>query len=194
MANMEDSRLSDVARLAESLGRLPEPVASPVLIAVSGLPGTGKSYVATRLAEKTNSIVLESDALRKVLFPEPTYSAEESTRLFRAINRLAEALLKKGVPVVIDSTNLAERDREYLYHITEHTRSKLVLVKVTAPPELVHQRLERRPHEASKSDADWSVYERMAAGVEEIQRKHYTVDTSQDIVPVLDKIVREAVG
>jgi predicted kinase len=194
MSSMEDSRPSDVVRLAESLGPLPEPAANPVLIVVSGLPGTGKSYVATRLAQKTNSIVLESDALRKVLFPVPTYSAEESTRLFRAINRLAEDLLKKGVPVVIDSTNLAERDREYLYHIAEHTRSKLVLVKVTAPRELVHQRLERRPLEASKSDADWSVYERMATGVEKIKRKHYTVDTSQDVVPVLDKIVKEAIG
>jgi len=191
---MEDSRPSDVARLAESLGPLLEPVARPVLIAVSGLPGTGKSYVATRLAEKTKSIVLESDALRKVLFPAPTYSAEESTRLFRAINRLTEDLLKKGVPVVIDSTNLAERDREYLYHIAEHTRAKLVLVRVTAPAELVHQRLARRPLEASKSDADWAVYERMAASVEDIQRKHFTVDTSQDITPVLDKIAREATG
>ncbi len=190
---MEYSRLPDVARLAESLGPLPEAVARPVLIAVSGLPGTGKSYVATRLAEKTNSIVLESDALRKVLFESPTYSAEESTRLFRAINRLAEELLKKGVPVVIDSTNLNERDREYLYHIADHTRAKLVLVKVTAPPELVRQRLERRPLEPSRSDADWSVYERMAASVDEIWRQHYVVDTSQDVMPVLDKIAREAV-
>ena len=191
---MEDSRLLDVPRLAESLGPLPEPVTCPVLIAVSGLPGTGKSYVAARLAEKTKSIVLESDALRKVLFSAPTYSAEESSRLFRAINWLAEDLLKKGVPVVIDSTNLAERYRECLYSIAEHARSKLVLVKVTAPPELVHQRLERRPFEASKSDADWSVYEQMAAGVEEIQRKHYTIDTSRDVMPVLEKIAKEAVG
>ncbi len=189
---MEDSRPSDVARLAESLGPLPEPMARPVLIAVSGLPGTGKSYVAARLAEKTGSVVLESDALRKVLVPAPAYSADENARVFRAIYRLAEDLLKKGVPIIIDATNLVERDREYLYHIAEHTRAKLLLVRVTAPPELGHERLERRAYEASMSDADWAVYERMAPGVEEIQRKHYTVDTSQDITPVLEKVVKEA--
>ncbi len=191
---MEDSRLTDVDRLAESLGPLPEPVDKPALIAISGLPGTGKSYVATRLAERTNSVVLESDALRKDLFSAPSYSAEESTRLFRAINQLAEELLQRGVRVVIDSTNLTEHDREYLYHIAEHARVKLVLVKVTAPAELVRRRLARRPNEPTRSDADWAVYERMASAVEEIQRNHYTVDTSQDVTPVVDKIVEEALG
>jgi hypothetical protein len=31
----------------------------------------------------------------------------------------------------------------------------------------------------------------MRSSVEEIQRRHYAVDTSRDITPVLDKIVKE---
>jgi predicted kinase len=190
---MENAQLeADVERLAESLGQLPEPVAKPTLVAVSGLPGTGKSYFSTRLAERLPFVILESDALRKILFPRPTYSAEESTRLFRVVHCLIERLLKRGIPVILDATNLSERHREYLYSIAEHLGVKLILVRVEAPPELVAGRLHQRQEiRESKSDADWMVYQRMKSSVEEIQRRHYAVDTSRDITPVLDKIVKE---
>jgi predicted kinase len=190
---MENAQLAaDVERLAESLGQLPEPVAKPTLVAVSGLPGTGKSYFSTRLAERLPFVILESDALRKILFPCPTYGAEESTRLFRVVHRLIERLLKRGIPVILDATNLSERHREYLYSIAEHLGVRLVLVRVEAPPELVAGRLHQRQEiRESRSDADWMVYQRMRSSVEEIQRRHYAVDTSRDITPVLDKIVKE---
>ena len=190
---METAQLAaDVECLAESLGQLPEPVAKPTLVAVSGLPGTGKSYFSTKLAERLPFVILESDALRKILCPCPTYAAEESTRLFRAVHRLIERLLKKGIPVILDATNLSERNREYLYSIAEHLGVRLVLVRVEAPSELVAGRLHQRQEiRESRSDADWVVYQKMRSSVEEIQRRHYVVNTSRDITPVLDKIVKE---
>ncbi len=189
---MGDSQLiSDVKRLAESLVKLPEPVVKPTFIVVSGLPGTGKSYFCGKLAERLRFVVLESDALRKTLFPVPGYSPEESARLFRALHRLIEGLLKKGVSLILDATNLSERNRERLYNIADRLEAKLVLVRVEAPPEVVYARLKSRVGGADKSDADWSVYQKMKPAVERIRRNHYAVDTSRDITPVLDKIVRE---
>lgn len=190
---MENAQLvSDVERLSESLGQLPEPVAEPALIVVSGLPGTGKTYFCNRLAERLPSVVLESDVLRKTLFSPPVYSAKESSQLFRAIHRLIERLLVKGIPVILDATNLSERNREYLYSIADRLDVKLVLVRVEAPPEIVRQRLEaRREKSDNNSDADWAIYRRMKYSVQRIRRNHYAVDTSRDITPVLDKIVKE---
>jgi predicted kinase len=187
---------ADVERLADSLGDLSESFASPVLVVISGLPGTGKSYFSARLAKKLDLIILESDALRKLLFPSPIYSTEESSYLFRVIHQLLKRLLKKGASVILDATNLSESHREYLYHIAEQCNSRLVLVEVKAPPELVYSRLKRRllsqgKGEETKSDADWVVYQRMKPTVEAIQRYHYSVDTSQDISPAINKIVRE---
>ena len=69
---------------------------------------------------------------------------------------------------------------------------KLVLVRVEAPPELVYQRLkERAAGSEGNSDADWKVYQRMKPQAQRIHRRHYAVDTSRDITPVIDKIVRE---
>jgi predicted kinase len=190
---MEHTQLmADVERLTESLGQLPDLVAKPVFVAVSGLPGAGESYFCNKLAERLPFVVLESDALRKILFSPPAYSPEESQRLFRAVHYLIERLLKKGVSLILDATNLSERNREYLYNIADRLGAKLILVRVEAPPEVVRERLgDRRENSESKSDADWTTYQRMRFSVDKIQRRHYAVDTSRDITPVLDKIVRE---
>jgi len=191
---MPDTQLlPDVDRLTESLRELPELVAEPTFIAVSGLPGTGKSYFCAKLAERLPSLILESDALRKVLFPSPSYSQPESAHLFQAVHLLIERLLKKGVSIILDATNLSERYREHLYSIADRLDVKLILVRVEAPPELVRERLKARQGKpGAKSDADWTVYQRMKPTAEKINRNHYVVDTSRDITPVLDKITKAA--
>ena len=195
MGGVEDSQLiSDVQRLTNGFGELPEPVVKPTFIAVSGLPGTGKSYFCSELAERLPFVIVESDALRKVLFSSPSYSSQESSRLFRALHLLIERLLKKGISLILDATNLSERYRERLYNIADRLDVRLTLVRVEAPPQVVYQRLKTRlegTNPGNKSDADWRVYQRMKSTVQEIRRNHYAVDTSRDITPVLDKIVRE---
>jgi len=166
--NVANQLVSELQRLTDGLGELPEPVVRPPFVVVSGLPGTGKSYFCAKLAERLPFVILESDALRKTLFSPPSYSPEESARLFRTLHLLIERLLKKGIPLILDATNLSERDRERLYNIAGRLDARLILVRVEAP------------------------YRKMKPTVEKISRKHYAVDSSRDITPVLDKVVREA--
>ncbi|OGO20647.1 MAG: hypothetical protein A2Z15_01100 [Chloroflexi bacterium RBG_16_50_11] len=187
--------IADAQRLASSFSTLPTAEAQPTIIVVSGLPGTGKSHFSRRLAERLPFLILESDALRKQLFPKPTYSAEESAYLFRTMYYMIEELLKKGIPVILDATNLEERYRERLYNITERLNARLIMVSVKAPPEVVQKRLKERmakKNARDNSDADWAVYQKMQMTAEKISRHHFTVDTSRDITPAIDKIVREA--
>jgi predicted kinase len=192
---MEGSQvIADARRLVGSLGQLPTPQAQPAIIVVSGLPGTGKSYFCRRLAERLSFLILESDALRKLLFNLPTYSASENTHLFRTIYYLIEELLRKGMPVILDATNLEERHRERIYNIAERLNARLIMVRVEAPPELVQKRLQARTEKKNmedSSDADWTVYQKMKTTVQKISRNHFTVDTSKDVTPVIDKIIRE---
>jgi len=190
---VERSQLaSDTDRLTESLGEFPLPVAEPVLVIVSGLPGTGKSFFCRRLAERLPAVILESDALRRMLFPQPDYSQTESTRLFKTIRLLTERLLIRGFCIIMDATNLSERYREYFYSIAERLDVKLIIVSVKAPPLLVKERLAARSGNLDeRSGADWQVYMKMKPSVEKITRKHYAVDTSRDITPVIDRVMRE---
>ena len=187
--------VADVQKLKQGLGELPEPVANPVFVIVSGLPGTGKSHFSRKLAEQLPSVILESDTLRKRLYPSPTYSAQESHRLFNACHRLIEELLDSGITAILDATNLVEQHRERLYLISQRLKVKQIIVRVEAPRKLVLKRLQGRSRgidRGDNSDADSGVYQRMRARAERIRRNHFVVDTSRDITPVVDKIVRAA--
>jgi len=184
--------VADVKQVLAALGPLPPPRGRPALVIVSGLPGTGKSLFCRELRRRAGVAILESDALRKLLFPQPTYSGEESQRLFTAVHAAIERLLASGVSCALDATNLKERHREPLYAIAEKQGAKLILVEVTAPPEVVRRRLESRTQDgAARSDADIAVYERMRREREEIPQEHYLVDTTVDMGPVLAAIGRD---
>jgi len=183
----------DVEKLRQNLNGLPQPQVEPPLIVVSGLPGTGKSFFCRKLAERLPFLILASDTLRKILFPSPQYKESENKRLFSACHVLIEDLLRKGIPVIFDATNLLEHHREYLYRAAERAEAKLILVWVEAPTEVVRQRLLARDKAAmpqNDSEAGWEVYNKMKPRRERISRNHLVVDTSQDITAVIDKIVR----
>ena len=180
-----------------TLGPLPPPVARPVLVALIGLPGAGKTTVARRIAGRFPLLVLESDELRRDLIPVPDYSQAESTRLFVAMHRLIAGLLARGVPVLLDATNLVEAHREPLRRLAREAGAKLVLVLVQAAPQVVRERLSRRLGTGlprAGSEADWSVYLRMRETFEPVRGRHHTVDTAMDTWPVLDQIVEELEG
>lgn len=183
----------DVRQLEAMLLPLPEPRRRPLLVAVSGLPGSGKSQLSRRIAAEAPVAVLESDALRKALFPEPTYSAPESSRLFRAVHALAAKLLRQRVAVILDATSLQEEHRWELRQVAERAGARLVLVWVEAPEVVVAERLRARVAYGPQghSDADLEVYQRLKANAQEIREPHLRVDTSRDVEPVVRTIVEE---
>jgi predicted kinase len=183
-----------VAKIEEELVNTDETTAKPVLIMLSGLPGTGKSYLARRLVEILPFVIIESDWVRKTLFPESQYTGEESYWVHRTCHALMTKLLRKGVRVIYDATNLHERHRELVYRLADSEGARLLIVKTVTPEEVASERLRSR-HEESEdhhdiSDAGWRVYKRMARRAEPIGRNYVVVDTSEDLEPAITKILR----
>ena len=186
---------SDIEKLRRAVCPKQEPVANPVFVVVAGLPGGGKSFFSRKLAERLPCCVVESDACRRTLWARPTHSAAESHRLFSACHGLIEELLREGIGVIFDATNLQQRHREQLYRIADRQGAKLVVVWVEAPAEVIRDRMRDRSlgrDPQDNSDADWDVHRRMGGRVERIRRAYFAVDTSHDIAPVIDKVVRAA--
>jgi predicted kinase len=186
--------LEDARKIEQYIQPLPPPRTSPALVVLSGLPGSGKSHFCHRLASRYPMASLKSDALRKALFGQPTYSAEESRRLFAACHLVLSRLLARGIPTIFDATNLRELHRRQVYSIADKHNAKLILVHLQAPPAVVHERLQARvkgPHSHDLSDAGPEVYERMRHDVEPIGRPHINVDTSADIEPAIAAILQQ---
>lgn len=196
---MDDTRAgaqSDVDRLLGSLGPPPDPQERPTLLVVSGLPGSGKSYFCRKLTELLPVVVLETDALRRVLFERPAHDGAENARLFRAVHRVLKRLLIEKRCVALDATNLIRRNRTRLYRIAEDQGAALVVVRMVAPEALTKQRLRQRIanrqsqlDDGDRSDAGIEVYDRMRRTEQVITREHVVVDSSTDITPALADIV-----
>ncbi len=179
---------ADVDRILQSVQPLPRPRAWPALVALVGPPGTGKSTVARALAARTPLVVLCENDIRTLLTPHPDYAFEESQHVVRATRLAAGELLEQSIGVVLDAANLSEWERQPLYSLAERHNARLVIVQVTAPMEVVLDRLSEKPLKPAAVGAvdppvesPTDVYHRLAGRQEPITREHYTVETSSDI-------------
>jgi adenylylsulfate kinase len=108
---------------------------------ITGLPASGKSSITRELVAILNErgvspAVLESDILRSILTPEPTYRPEERDRFYRQMVQVGEMLFRQGIPVIFDAT--ANR-REYR-DLARSRISSFLEVLVDCPIELCKKR------------------------------------------------------
>jgi predicted kinase len=110
---------------------------------------------------------------------------------------LIEEFLMQDRLVLLDATNLTESFRQPLYDIAQRVSVPLVLVRLTAPQEVVRQRLSDRGagmHPSDYSDAGWLIYSRMYPHEEVFARDYLEVDSLGDISASLDEVVRLVKG
>ncbi len=169
--------------------------ASPSLVILCGLPGTGKSHFARELAHRAPFVWLSSDRTRKLLVDTPSYSRREHRRVFSAMHVLTKGYLRDGYSVVFDATNLNENVRRPLYESADEAGVEPLIIRFTAPSELVRSRLSDRAEgigEASQSDATWDIYSRMAVADQPVPRPHLLVGGPEDTEAALLETLRSA--
>ncbi len=76
---------------------------------LTGIPASGKSSVTRELVDQLRRVrvpvvVLESDRMRTILTPEPTYSEEERDRFYSQLLELGDMIVQCGVNVIFDAT------------------------------------------------------------------------------------------
>jgi len=154
---------------ARSTLTIPSPArGQPVLVMLCGLPGTGKSTLARKLAHQLPAVVVESDRVRHKLFAPPDYTAEESRRVHQVCHILIGWYVRHYFHVVYDATNLYEHHRGLVYRLAARTGARLIVAEVTARDQVIRERLAPRGSQNATtevsgdySDADWEIYLRM---------------------------------
>ena len=108
---------------------------------ITGLPASGKSSMVARLTPKLQALgiepeILESDAVRRILTPAPTYSREERDLFYRSLAFTGSRLLARGVSVIFDATASRRAYREF----AKSLMPRLLEVSIECPLEVCMQR------------------------------------------------------
>jgi adenylylsulfate kinase len=108
---------------------------------LTGLPASGKSTIVAALAPQLERLgcrveVLESDTIRRVLTPIPTYSGMERDLFYRALAFMGARLVAHGVTVIFDATANRRAYRDFARSLIP----KFLEVAVECPLELCMQR------------------------------------------------------
>lgn len=139
----------------------------PLLIAIGGLSGTGKSVLARGLAglvgPPPGAVIVRSDIARKRLFgvaettalPELAYRPDTSKRVYDEISNTAHRILGQGRSVVLDAVYLLETERAQAADLAAKLDVGFVGLFLTADLATRLARIERRRDDAS--DATRSV-------------------------------------
>ncbi len=149
---------------------------APLLLAVGGLPGTGKTTVARRLALACGGELIRTDVVRKLLYPQPTYTPAEVEQVYAEVMRRAVGTLRRGQYVVIDATFQRQSQRDAVEEIARQHGFPWRFVLVTAAEEVIATRLSQRRGDAS--DADLAVYLHMRAHFEPVNQPHSLLENS----------------
>lgn len=112
-----------------------------VAVWLTGLPASGKSTIARELTTQLETLgypleVLESDAVRQVLTPHPTYSQAERELFYRALAFMGARLVSHGITVIFDATANRRAYRDFARSLTP----RFIEVAVECPLELAMQR------------------------------------------------------
>lgn len=172
----EPGRRDDLLRLADQYLRMALRLlapAAPMLVAVGGWSGTGKSSVAARLAPSLGvapgAVVLRSDVLRKTLhgagtevrLDDEAYGAAASARVYETLRAHAATVLGHGAAVVADAVHGRPADRQAVADTAREAGVPFVGLWLEAPAATLAARIAARRGDAS--DATRAVLDRQIA-------------------------------
>jgi predicted kinase len=115
---------------------------TPVVVALIGLPGAGKSVVASALAEKLGLRRVCRDAIRHALFPKCSYSYAENGAAFRGVMLALEINCLLGESTVLDGMTFSRRsDLERVDTVIRPYAFTPIPVYLDCPPAVASARI-----------------------------------------------------
>ncbi len=158
----------------------------PLLILMAGLPGTGKSALARRLAPALPAALIDKDAVRAALFPpeEIEYSRRQDDLCFEVMLSAAGFLLDKGRSVILDGRTFARRYQvERAAAFARAGGYQLRLIECVCAEDVVRRRLEADARSGAHParNRSYAMYQQLKSAAEPIALPHLSLDTGQDL-------------
>jgi predicted kinase len=153
-----------------------------MIVIVFGLPGSGKSYFASRLARMINADYINSDKVRLEVVDKKTYSEKEKLAVYNEMLVQMKKVLQQNRNVVLDATFYKNEIRKQFMEEAER-KCSTYFIEVTADESAIKERLQRKRMD---SDADFEVYKKINTQWEPLKRPHLELHaTDQNIEEML---------
>jgi hypothetical protein len=156
-----------------------------MIVLVFGLPGSGKTYFASRLAEKIKAVHLNSDNVRKDIGEWDRYKDASKEYTYDVMLKKMQDAIQSGKDAVVDATFYKEALRDKFLHASAKLHQQCKMIEVRAPEEIIQQRVSKpRPD----SQADYEVYKKIKREFEPVREEHLVlVSESGKIKEMLEK-------
>lgn len=117
-----------------------------------GLPGTGKSFLAEKIAKTIpNAIILKTVSFRRAhgkgaeLFNETNQQTrEDKNNSYKAVCEEARKAVKAGKVPILDATFHKKYRREWIYNLAKELNEKVIVISVTCDENVIKKRLQER--------------------------------------------------
>lgn len=164
-----------------------------MLIAMAGLPGTGKSTLAQNLASAWSGIVLNKDLIRTALFPIALieYSTRQDDFCMSILFQVAAYMLQHdpSLYVILDGRTFSHTYQvEALDQFAEELKEPLKIIECICSDETAQKRLEEKVTVGAKhlaGNRDYHLYLTMRARFEPIREPKLLVNTDEDLAHCL---------
>jgi aminoglycoside phosphotransferase family enzyme/predicted kinase len=129
------------------------PFLQPLVLAVGGLSGTGKTTLASALADALGADLLRTDELRQELFGAGSHAAamdagiyrrEAREQVYAELHRRAAALHAGQVSVVLDGTFSTLEPLKRAQALAAGPRSRFLAIECVCRREVAQERISRR--------------------------------------------------
>ena len=164
-----------------------------MLIAMAGLPGTGKSTLAQNLADVYSGIVLNKDRIRAALFPIALieYSTRQDDFCMSIIFQVASYMLQNdpSLYVILDGRTFSRKYQvDALDQFAEEIKKPLNIIECICSDETAQKRLEKKVTMGAKhlaGNRDYHLYLTIKARFEPIREPKLVVNTDEDLAHCL---------
>jgi len=157
-----------------------------MLIALAGLPGTGKSTLAARLASALGGVVLSKDVVRAALFPPPVldYSSAQDAAAMAAVYAAARVIIAadpRRVVILDGRTFRRSAQVADLFAAGRAIGREPVVIECVCDDDIARMRLDRDAaggrHPAGNRTA--ALYDEVKATAEPLTIPRLTLDTGR---------------
>ncbi len=163
------------------------PVEKPKVIFFSGLPGSGKTYLAKKLAMAIGVPHISSDIVRKEMDLQQKYQTSDKHAVYKEMKRRMLAFLEKGSNVILDATYYQQELRGSFVEAAARLTDQIYWILAVCNEETTKLRVSKKRKD---SEADFQVYLKIRDAFEPLEREFLSVPTdTEDEEESLRKII-----